>query len=311
MRFSQKYEPELFRILTDYDTEAVLELPMQLVEITGIGLPTMDVVTSRTPTQHGDTVLGQYAQPRVFTVGLVLKNLWGPVDDRTKWGARQKLLAVANPALGTLTFEIAMTNGDVYQLKKVTLDTGFELGLDTAGNPRYQNIALRFVAHDPIWWGKEYETTYNPTDHNSSVLPVWLYVTPVETYGTWFSYPEIDLTGPLYNPLLIIRKMNPVTLGLETVASIWIQKNIAPGEHVYIKTAMGERGAEDDNGDNVTLVDGSIFQDFQLSPSPIRLLHEEQNEPSWYQNFFELYSSIVVTADSRITFRYYDRFTAI
>jgi len=187
MRFPQKYEPELFRVLTDYNTEAVLELPMQLVEVTGIGLPAMDVVTSRTPTQHGDTVLGQYAQPRVFSVGLILKNLWGPVDDRTLWGARQQLLAVANPALGTLTFEVAMTNGDVYQLKNVTLDSGFELGLDTSGNPRYQNIVLRFVAHDPIWWGKEYETTYNPTDNNSSVLPVWLYVDPVETYGTWFS----------------------------------------------------------------------------------------------------------------------------
>jgi len=309
--YSMIYRLELLRILTAYNTRAILEKPMQYVEVTGIGLPDADTVVSRAPFQHGDTFLYQVTRPRVFSVSIALKHLWGPASDKAKWGSRQNLLSTVNSALGELTFEITMTNGDIYELRHVTVDAGFDAGIATSGSPIFQRVAVRFVAHDPFWYGLKYENTYNPTSHNTSAIPAWIYSVPTETVGSWFSYPEIDLTGPLYNPILFVYRMDEDPFGMSTDSFISITQSIAAGEHVYIRTRPGEREVVDDNGDNVSLSSDTVLSTFQLTPSPIRLLSSESSIAGWYQNLMGIQVGTGVGAAARATFRYWDRYNAI
>lgn len=303
--YTQKIEPELFRILTAYDTEAVLELPIQLIEVTGIGLPGVDTVTSRAPMQHGDTFLGQYAQPRSFTIGFALRGLWGPTTPSSSWGARQRLFAVANPALGELTFEIVMSNGDVYQLRHVTYEAGFDMGLVTSGSPLLQKVAVRFTAHDPIWHGKAYTQLLDPVTHNFGAVPLWLYVSPVETYGMWPTNPTITLTGPMISPVIHIAVLDIPTVQYISISEIGTVYTLGAGQHIYITTEFGNRQAVDDNGDNVPLTDTTTFSTFYLQPSPIRLRNAEQSEPLWYQNFLRI-DALGVSASSRMQIDYED-----
>lgn len=281
MSYRNPVTPARFRILTAYNTQAILTLPLQLISIDGLAYPPVENVTSRAPMQHGSTHLGAYLGDRLFSVALVVKKPWGYALEEAYKGARKQFIDVANSGLGALEFEILMTSSDIYRLKHVYFESGFDIGLDTATSGRHQRTAVRFLTGDPAWYGKERTITLSAATQNTLALPFWYYVTPTENFGNWWSYPEVTLTGPMINPMVDLCQYS-ISLGTYVViARIQILGSLGAGEHWYMKTNFGDREVVDDVGNNVSLSEDTAIALFQLAYSPIRLLHSQQANANW------------------------------
>jgi len=302
--------PELFRVITAYDTALVLELPVQLVELQGIGMPPVETRSVRAPDQDGETFLGNVIRPRSVQITLVMKKLWGPTVPYGRHGARQELLEHINPRLGPFIFEIAMSNGDVYRLNDVVYDTGFDVGLSTSGSAKHQRIGVRLRALDPIWWGEQHTTTIDPVANNNSVIPAWEYIFAAENYGSSWSYPTITLTGPMTDPTVTLYRWDLDTANYAEVAKVSLSITLGLGETVTITTDRGNRQAVDDLGDNVSVSDDSRFSDFRLAFHPLRALHDLQSDPNWYNNFIGI-SATGCGAASSMQVVYNDRWIGI
>jgi hypothetical protein len=272
----------VFRIITAYGTEEVFDMPQQLLRIGGMGMPSVNTFTVNAPHQHGETVLGFVLRPKLLNVSFHLKNLWGPSWPPAQYGTRQRLLGALNPALGPFTFQIDMSNGDTYQLQDVFYEADFEAGFPgDAGEVRKQRVAVRLRCGDPLWHGESrsvaYDLSAGPVTHDT------------ETFGNFFTWPYITLTGPLLNPTVYLLEWNGADYN--TLATIGIQAAILAGQHVYIQTRVGERSIVDDDDDNVALTESTALSNFVFSPRPIREVNELQADPSYYNNIVRITAS--------------------
>jgi hypothetical protein len=269
--------PEAFRVLTAYDTEEVFDWPQLLVQLDGIGLPPVVNYTVSAPSQHGGTYMGMLFEPRALEATFHLRDLWGPASPWEDHRTRQRLLDILNPVLQPYTFQLDMSNGDVYQLREVLYETGFEAGIQN-GSRGSQEVAVRLRCMDPVWWGVERTVSMS--------LAAGSAIAATETHGNFYSFPEITLTGPLLNPTVQLVEWDGAAYTV--LSRIGIVGTITAGNHVYITTALGERNAVDDAGDNVDLTDTTTFSTFFFSPHPIKKLHSMQADPSWYNNMIRI-----------------------
>ena len=275
--------PQLFRIYTDYDTEEIFDMPQQLLSISGMGMPSVSNLTVATPYQHGETFLGFVVRPRLLQIAFHLSDLWG-ARAWDGYGTRQRLINILNPTVAPFYFELVMNNGDLYTLEKVYFEAGFEAGLpQSQGNSNKQGVAVRLRCGWPFWLGEDYTLT--------SSLAAGAQTFACETYGNFYSWPEITLTGPLTLPIVYLMRWDTATAAVAEVAHIGINATNAAGEHVYITTRPTEVAVIDDNGDTVALTADSTFCNFVLTPHPIRYLHDLQSNASWYNNFIRVTAS--------------------
>jgi len=119
-------------------------------------------------------------------------------------------------AFGKLAWRIVRDDGSVRQLD-VNYLSDATMPLVSADNNAIRRVALRVVAHDPVWYDPEPKTFYYSA---SSSAGTWILTgagtdlsfpasfssivvgfSSVLAYaGTWKSYPIIVLDGPIQNP---------------------------------------------------------------------------------------------------------------
>ena len=302
--------PARFKIRTAYDTQAILDLPLQLVSVDGLALPPVENVAVRAPMQSGSTHLFSLLLDRVFSVGLNMRRPWGYALDDDFRGARKQLMDVCNPGLGALEFEVLFSSSDIYTLREVFFESGFDVGLETTGSPRHQNIAVRFIARDPAWYGKERSFTIDPVAENTSALPLWDYALPTENFGNWFAYPEITLYGPMTEPTVSLVWYDTTLGAYVAESSIVTVETLAAGGAWRIITDPRERCVIDGGDRNVALSEATSLANFALTYSPIRKLHHQQASVNWYNNFIRIQAS-GCTADSYMVVTYNDRYVGI
>ncbi len=306
--------PETFRIYSDYTTEAILEWPLQFVHVRGIGTPSTDHRYVSSPNQDGATYIESVLNPRAVQILLKIRDMWGPMianAQQRRQGRRGELFDVLNPALAPFSFEMALHNGDIYTLKKVILDAGFDAdGVGVGQGPRAQQVALRFRALNPAWWGIARTWTIDALNDNDAGIPVWDYQEPAQNFGTWFADCTIALTGPMTTPRVTLEKWNADAAAFSILATIELAVNIAAGETVTITTEFGNRQAVDSSGDNVTLSDSTTFALFRLAFPPLRNLYNPPDEVH-YNNYIRILSPGGCTAASTMTVAYNDRWIGV
>jgi len=295
--------PAVFRIISDYGTEEIFDMPQQLVSITGLGMPSVNNYTVEAPFQDGETWTGYALRGRLLQVAFHLRHLWGPASLLEEQATRQRLLGILNPALAPFTFQMDMSNGDSYQLRDVFYEAGFEAGIDYGqGELAAQRVAVRLRCADPVWWGEEHTVTFP--------VPPLAAVEPTEIYGNYYSYPEIELVGGMTNVLLEIVEYDVTMPGYAPRSRIGIADAIPPGERAYITTAHGERRAVNEDGENLGLTATTTLSTFRFIPHPIKTLHDLQDVPLWYNNIFRILA-VSTSVDSEIIVRYNDRWIGI
>jgi len=303
--------PFKYILRSAYNTELVLEMPVQATDLRGIAIPRMTTHTAQAPGQDGATVIEQVLDSRTFLITTHIAEAWGAKLPFSAQGSRQRLLQIINPGLGDLEFDVLFTNGDKYTLKGVRYESGFEVGNSTRGQATKHRMSIRLRAHNPAWWGDEHTWTIDANTSNNAALPAWSYVRAAENYGSWFSNPKIELTGPMYNPKVYLATWDADLADYSSVAIIEMAESIAAAAKVTITTAFGERQAVDESGDNVDLDDSTVFSLFSLAYHPLRALHDLQTDANWYNNFIAILCSSGCTAASTMTVTYADRFLGI
>ena len=306
--------PETFRIYSSYETEAILEWPLQYVHIRGIGTPSTNFRYVSAPDEDGATYIGMVLNPRAVQVLLKIKDMWGPMianPQQRRQGRRGELFDVLNPALAPFSFEMAMRNGDIYTLERMILDAGFDAdGVGVGQGPRSQQLAIRFRALNPAWRGLARTFTIDADNDNDAGIPLWDYQEPAENFGTWFADCTIALTGPMTTPRVTLEAWNATAAAFSILATIELAGNIASGETVTITTEHGNRQAVDSSGDNVTLADTTTFALFRLAFPPIRKLYNPPDE-THYNNYIRILSPGGCTAASTMTVSYNDRWIGV
>jgi hypothetical protein len=248
-----------------------------LLDRSGDGLPPIEYRTKRGPFQHGETLTDYVLRPRVIQM-LHRRQSTGR---NALWDARADLLNLIRP-----NRQLANTL-ELGQLRKI-LPSGAIRDLDVlisegpAFQPRQRTRwdewayeeALRFIAWDPTFYDPtavEFTFALGALDH--LIFPIEFPIRfgsstlaeeeDVNYAGTWLSYPQIVVTGPLEN--LVITNTT-------TDKRLELTYDIPVGEVVTIETAYGEKSITNDDVPSVNLIgaltDDSDLANFYLAPDP-------------------------------------------
>lgn len=238
----------------------------------GTGLPPIDYITQRGPSQHGATVTDFFLLPRV--IQLLVRNQ--ACDRNGYWTQRAALLNGLRP-----NRQLTPTGVQPGQLK-FRYANGTQRAFDVflTEGPRFEprqpsrwdewafQEVLRFTAFNPV--------AYNPGGHATSfliplqlVFPITFPIvfgglndTEIITYtGTWLEYPTITLTGPMDGPVIT---------NLATGEVIALDYNIPAGVTVTITLTYGNKTVTDNLGNNLigTVTPGSDLATWHLAPDP-------------------------------------------
>lgn len=181
----------------------------------GFGTPPIQYVVDEAPFQHGATVRSFHLKSR--TVQLVL--MYTACSRQDYWDMRAEILDMLRPNRVTDNnkpghLKYYMPNGSKRQLD-VWSEQGPVFAPRQPGGyrERFFTEAVRFVAHDPVWYDPTVQThTFVSTAGGSQfftfkiTFPVYfsafnsIYELPYT--GTWLEYPSITLTGPITNPVI-------------------------------------------------------------------------------------------------------------
>lgn len=245
--------PTQFELVDERTNVTVLSLPLQASVVTGIGLPPISSFYTQSPLSYKADYVAATTRPRPFDVTLNLKEMCR--SGQSVWELRQEIIRRVSYITGTLIFRIRTRGGKVFELRDVVLDSGFDLGVDANAHARYQQIALRFMALDPIWWGDYHEDSYNIAPDSVQF--------DFSTSGTFYTFPEIEIFGALTQPWTLEFWPTGGKIGFST--------DLAEGEGVYIKTLPGERGIKDTAGLFMEVDGDTTLSLCHFVPSPAAL----------------------------------------
>jgi len=211
---------------------------------TNFDLPPADFHTFILPSYHGERYVSRKYAPRTITVPFtfVQQTLDG------YWAERDAIIeAMGHKGQGYLKAIILFSDGSVRVRHLSCIPTG-SLMLD--GGMRYgmygQQAVLQFIAHYPLW--------FDPIVQSASVSlngsnPVTLNVT---VGGNEDAFPWFKFNAEANNPQ-VQRSADPSDY-------IKIEKYITgAGNYVYVYTDIGEKRAEDQDGNRVQLSGDSTF----------------------------------------------------
>jgi len=306
---TQLVRPLKFRVYTEeYDDALLFSVPYYATRLAGIGLPMTNIISTDAPTQHGATPLEALIEPRSFSLSLTMKNLWkgisAPVGQR---GSRIELARLLNPGIGDLRFEVVFTNGDIFYLKNVYVETIFDATYGSNGDKSKDNITIRFVAYKPVWYGELHEESLTPSDDNDSVLPGWEFTRPYENHGTWISWPSFTFVGPTTGLRIAVQTSD--ILGAVKTDQGYVSLPTLASAGYFIHTDLPERGVYDAFDNRLSPTD-AVYSTMFLDYSPRRKLHDQQDEPNYYSNFVNL-EGTGCTLISTVTVSYRDMWLAI
>ena len=248
-----EFRPEIFRIYTAYGDKYVLEWPMGILSLTGIGMPRFDHRTVRSPEQDGESYVNSVAQKRSFELSAQLA---APTPGAEGvWRRRRELMDALNPDVGPFTFEIGFAEGTLYQLRNVVFDAGFDRAFDVQGSPRTQRIAIRLLALDPIWYGAAHSETATAPG-----VGAWNPTLVCSNNGNRRDWPQIVLTGPMTTAVLEVQ---------ETGARIGLAAAIPALDTVTINLPFGDRYLRDGAGDLVDTDNATTLSLFDYRADPL------------------------------------------
>ena len=245
----------------------------------GLGLPQIDYITRSGPFQHGETVIDYRLKPRIIQISIGQKA-------RTRfdyWDFRKELLDTIRPnrtSLATFspfTLRKRLPNGSLRDIN-VFIERGpiFQ-GRDLKhwSETTIEEV-LRFVAPDPTFFDPTpIIELFSVTNISHWVLPFAFGInddllfgfgaeTTVTTTntGTWLSYPDICLTGPLSDVII-----TNVTTG----EMLNFVGNIASGYAVTISLQYGNKTVTGSDGANLIgrMSDDSDIATFHIEVDPI------------------------------------------
>ena len=178
------------------------------VLVDGIGMPPVRHVIQRSPRQDGQTLLDTRIEPRIITVGLVELS-----TNRAGYWTDRQSLAEYLKQFDSLVLRKVLASGISYELD-VSFLSGATGSSEDDYNTHRRRVAFQLIAHDPIWrsttprslvtglarTGDEFEfaitfpITFGSVDIDTNITLAYA--------GTWKSYPEIDIRGPITNPVI-------------------------------------------------------------------------------------------------------------
>ena len=293
---------ELVRIVPACGAGLFLEFPWALTEIQGLGLPDINYRTTRSPFQHGATLLGFVLEPRVVQIILHLRGC----TRGDMWQKRRDIINVLNPLLGPFHLEMHMWDGTIYSLHEVVYDGRFQATINARGEPTVQSIGVRMIAQDPVWFGPAQQIIFVPTElRDELVLPATFPIVfgtlaiidetaTATVQGNWEAYPTIEIYGPMGSSLI-----ENTTTG-EKLQLIY---GTAVGEVVTIDTTPGNKSVTNNSGDNLVgyLTSDSDLATFHIDPAPLAPNGE---------NTLHIHGA-GSSLDAQITISWYDRYVGL
>jgi len=214
----------------------------------GYGMPPIEWHTSRGPFQHGETALDYRLRPRMLQ--LILH--WRAWSREELWSKRDDLLDIIRPNrsddASPARLRKILPNGDIRDIY-VQIQSGPSFGPErpTRWEEWSFEQAVRFVAHDPLWFDPE-QQIYTGGSGNLVYL------------GNWQDWPIIEYTGSMVDPTI-----TNVTLG-ETISMVY---SIVAGRVVTIDLAPGVKTVIDDLGNNLIEYVSGDLTTWRLEGDPL------------------------------------------
>ena len=277
--------------------------------IDGLGMAPIRYVTQRGPYQHGVTMLDYFLEPRIVQV----RHRRTSCSRTDLWDARFDLLDAVRPN------RQAINSLEPGVLRKIMPDgTQRDINVIVQAGPSYDSDLrngwdewaiddiIRFVAHDPTFFDPtQVETIFNFSTFEELVFPAEFPISffastfdetdTIEYDGSWLSYPEIIMTGPMNNPIIT---------NTTTGEKIELDYNIAAGEIVTITTEYGNKAITNADGDNLigTLTTDSDLATFHIAPDP---------EATDGENEIRVQGAGADSAVTQMVVKYYTRYIGI
>jgi hypothetical protein len=264
-----------------------------------LGMPPVRRLSQRGVFQHGDTDVDFRLDPRELVMAFGVK---ASCYDEF-WAKRKRLMEIFRPSLSALTLESCDYSGNIRWIYVKYLK-GLELnsadGDEMAGNEFYQRVAVVLKANDPIWFEPVLRSlTYASVAFADLVFPISF---PIEfgtrtmtaasnlVYsGTWLSYPQIVLTGPIGYPIIYNNT---------TGESIEMTYKVSAGQVVTIDLSYDNIG-QNLNG---VISPTSDFATFHLEPAPVAV---------GGVNAIEIVATELTPGVSKVVLNYYERYLGI
>jgi hypothetical protein len=247
------------------------------VSISGLAMPPLQHWTTRAPFQHGRSHWGYAFQPRLVTIGLLLR----ACDRDGYWDVRKDTVDIFNPMNGPLKLRLRRPDRHVYELHDGWYQAGFELSATDMDDPNSVEGATQIEFDDPFWkWTTVPLEAGQSRDSDGRVCVVesdfdtqdeltipftgpFLLGTTIGTAtlnaynsGTWSAKPQISITGPLGDWIL--------TNGSNGKQIVWNGYSIADDETVTL--SVPDKQAVNGAGDDLTTYVSGDFGSFTLDP---------------------------------------------
>jgi len=187
------------------------------------------------------------------------------------WQLRRDVINILNPLLGPFKFQVLFDTGDIYELREVVFDAGFDASTTKQIQPNTQGISFRMIAYDPVFFSAPLYQEISTTDvENWLILPeafpimFGVFDAISETVyivngGNWISYPIITITGPLTNPTIE---------NLTTDEELRLDYTLGATEVVTIDTTPGRKTVMNNADENLLGYFSGDIATFHLDPSP-------------------------------------------
>jgi hypothetical protein len=279
-----------------------------ITPIGGLGMPPIRYVTQRGPFQHGETLLDYFLEPRLIQVrhrrvSHNRNDFWTHRNDILNHlrPNRQSINSLASGQLRKTFPDGRVRDIDVLVEQGPTFDRG-GAGWDEWAT----DDIIRFIAHNPTFYDPtQVSTSFDFSTFEELVFPIDFPIaffatsfdeTDTLVYsGSWLSYPEIIMTGPMNNPIIT---------NTTTGEKIELDYNISSGEIVTVTTNYGNKTVTNGDGDNLigTLTTDSDLATFHIAPDP---------EAPDGNNVFRAQGSGADSSVTNMVVKYYTRYIGI
>lgn len=291
-----------------------------LLSFTGEGMPPIEYINQSGPFQHGETLIDYRLQRRI--IQLIHRSNGDPCERRTGyWSIRGEILNALRPnrqrvnefCLGRLRKEFP--DGSTRDID-VIVQQGPIFAPRNLGQWDEWSFTetIRFIAPDPTFYDPEEQSLdftlpsfaglifYEDPDYDDHLtFPIVFGADAISgtatiTYtGTWLTYPEIVITGPLNNPLIE---------NTTTDEKIELDYDVPTGQTVTIRLPYGNKTVIDSTGVNRigTVTTDSDLATFHIAPDP---------EAPDGINVIEAGGDGGLLGSSQITIRYFTRYIGI
>lgn len=289
-----------------YDLSAVGNHGRWILSQEGWGTPPFSLLSYRRAQQHSDAFERFFLQPRV--VSLLLRHDY--VRRQGYWDGRQSLLTAIRPNRQNAdpgTLRRVLPDGTVRDLE-VYLDRGPGF-TPTRGGVWDQwgfTELLRFFAPNPALTDPTLRTdTLSFPSFSELVFPITFPITfggglfidstNITYAGSWVSFPQIVLTGPMFKPVITNQTGGEV---------IELAYKIPSGRVVTIELADGVKTVTDDLGTNLygTVTPESDFETWHLDPAPLAV---------GGVNTIGIVATGAVPGSTMMEINYYDRYVGM